>query len=471
LSKSQTAHPPLTFIPQRFNPVVRQLAEWLLPILLRFRTRPWLPAGISQIEVQNTERLVNLYHQFQLGKVRFLMAFRHPEVDDPLCMFHLLCRDVPRIARQHGVPLQLPIHSHFIYDRGMTIWAGSWLGWLFSRLGGTPVRRGRRLDWTGLKAARDLFANGHFPLSVAPEGATNGTSGRVSPLEPGVAQLGFWAVEELRKTNRPETVWIVPISIRYTYLDPPWDKLDQLLHQLEVDSGLAPLKLAASPTDPTLPDQIYVRLLRLSDHLLTEMEEFYRRFYHQPVANYGEPPNAAAETLITRLHRLLDMALQVSEQFFGLAHQGTVIDRCRHVEEAGWSYIYREDLRDRPAVSPFRQGLADWVAEEADLRMRHMRLVESFVAVTDDCIQKRPSADRMAELALLLFDVTARIKRQKLPHRPRLGWRRATITVGEPISVSDRYPDYQTSRQAARQAVQRLTQDLQQAMEQMIESQ
>jgi len=38
---------------------------------------------------------------------------------------------------------------------------------------------------------RDLFANGKLPMTVAPEGATNGHSEIVSPLERGVAQLGF----------------------------------------------------------------------------------------------------------------------------------------------------------------------------------------------------------------------------------------------------------------------------------------
>jgi len=41
------------------------------------------------------------------------------------------------------------------------------------------------LDWIGLRTARDLFANGKLPMTVAPEGATNGHSEIVSPLERG----------------------------------------------------------------------------------------------------------------------------------------------------------------------------------------------------------------------------------------------------------------------------------------------
>ncbi len=75
------AQPPLEFIPPRFNPLVLQIIQWSLPILLRFRLRPWLQTGISRIETVNVEALVDLYQQFQAGKIRFLMAFHHPEVD------------------------------------------------------------------------------------------------------------------------------------------------------------------------------------------------------------------------------------------------------------------------------------------------------------------------------------------------------------------------------------------------------
>lgn len=194
--------PKLKFIPPAFNPLVLRIVQWFLPILLRFRIQPWLPAGISRIETANVEGLVDLYRQFQAGKTRFLMAVRHVEVDDPLCGIYLLSRAVPQVARQRGISLQYPIYTHFLYERGMPLWAGAWLGWLLSRLGGIPIHRGKRLDRTGLRTARDLFANGNLPMTVAPEGATNGHSEIVSPLERGVAQLGFWCVEDLVSTLR-----------------------------------------------------------------------------------------------------------------------------------------------------------------------------------------------------------------------------------------------------------------------------
>jgi 1-acyl-sn-glycerol-3-phosphate acyltransferase len=464
-----STQPPLKFIPQRFNPLILQIVQWLLPVVLRFRTRPWLPAGIVHIEAKNVEILAELFHKFQSGKIRFLIAFRHPEVEDPLCMLYLLSRIVPRVARQQGMQLQYPVHSYFLYDRGMTLWAGDWLGWLFSKIGGVPVRRGRRLDRLAIQTARNLFANGQLPIAVAPEGGTNGHSGIVSPLEPGVAQMGFWCVEDLHKANRLENVVILPISIEYRYVQPPWSKLDELLSKLEADSGL-PVEPSNQSARENLPEIYSQRIYCLGEYLMTEMEEFYRRFYHQDIPKTISTDESASpnQVLIDRLHRLLDKALQVAEQYFGLQAQGSFIDRCRRLEDAGWSYIYREDLPDIKALPPLKRGLADWIAEEADLRMQHMRLVESFVAVTTSYLQEQPSVERFAETALLMFDMLSRIQDTTLPGRPRLGWRQAQITVGEPISVTERWANSQENRHAARQAVSDLTQDLQIALEKLI---
>ena len=135
--------PPLNFIPTAFSPWLLGVIHGLLPLLLRVRLRPWLPVGITQIEVVNGATLAQLYHGFQQGELRFLMAFRHVEVDDPLCGLYLLSRAVPQIARQQGIQLRTPLHAHFLYDRGMPLWAGTGLGWSLSHIGGIPIRRGR----------------------------------------------------------------------------------------------------------------------------------------------------------------------------------------------------------------------------------------------------------------------------------------------------------------------------------------
>ncbi|MEG3895830.1 MULTISPECIES: 1-acyl-sn-glycerol-3-phosphate acyltransferase [unclassified Microcoleus] len=471
--------PPLEFIPPAYNPLVVQGCQQILPCWLRFRT------NISHIQAENVETLAELFHQFQNQKVRFLLAFRHPNSDDPYCLGQLVWKLVPQAARAKGIPLQFPVHSHFIYDRGIPLWAGAGVGWLYSHLGGTPIVRGK-IDRAGLRSARNLFANSQFPIAAAPEGATNGHNEIVSPLEPGIAQMSFWCVEDLLKAGRTEKVLIVPIGIQYRYVNPPWQPLEKLLTQLEIDCGLPPLDRTESANLETAnPDSEnpnhkfqYLRLIRLGGHLLAVMEEFYSRFYHktlQPqtsiLTSFSLPEKTANdsgnEVMIARLKALLDVALQVAEEYFNLKPKGSLIDRCRRLEQAGWDYIYREDIKDIAALCPLERGLADRLAEEASLRMWHMRLVESFVSVTGRYVEEKLTAERLAETTLLLWDVLARIKGGNPFGRPKLGKQQVQMTVGEPISVGDRWEGYQKGR---RLAVAELTQDLQSALEAMIKS-
>ncbi|MEG4441842.1 1-acyl-sn-glycerol-3-phosphate acyltransferase [Microcoleus sp. AT9_B5] len=470
--------PPLEFIPPAYNPLVMQGCKQIFPWWLRFRT------NISHIQAENVETLAELFHQFQNQKVRFLLAFRHPNSNDPYCLGQLIWKLVPQAARAKGISLQFPVHFNFIYDRGIPLWAGAGVGWLYSQLGGTPIVRGK-IDRLGLRSARDLFANSQFPIAAAPEGATNGHNEIVSPLEPGVAQMGFWCVEDLLKAGRTEKVLIVPIGIQYRYVNPPWQPLEKLLTQLEIDCGLPPgdrtdianLDTANSDSENHNHKLQYLRLIRLGSHLLAVMEEFYSRFYHKKI-----PPiistlpqsitekttnNFDSEVTSARLKALLDVALQVAEEYFNLKPKGSLIDRCRRLEQAGWDYIYREDIKNIAALSPLERGLADRLAEEASLRMWHMRLVESFVSVTGRYVAEQLTAERLAETTLLLWDVLARIKGGNPFGRPKLGKQQVQMTVGEPISVSDRWDRYQTSR---RLAVAEVTQDLQSALEAMIKS-
>ena len=461
------AQPKLDFIPPAFNPFILRLVHWSLPILQRFRLLAWLPAVIKKIEIINGETLVKLYHQFQMGKIRLILAFRHCEVDDPLSGLHLLSRGIPKIARQQGIGLQSPIHSHFMYDRGMTIWAGDWLGWLFAKMGGVPVHRGKAIDWQAIKQTRELLLNGKFPLVVAPEGATNGHSEIVSPLEPGVAQLAFWCAEDLAKANRIQRVIVVPINIQYHYLNPQWAKLDRLLSQLETDCGIA--KQTINIANTKKPEEFYYsRLIRLGEYLLSEMEQFYRGFYHCHLPDVSQDSISSEENLTVRLEKLLDVSLQAGESYFGLKKAGNIIERCRRLEEAGWNYIYRQERTKFKNLSLLKRGLADWIAAEADLRMLHMRLAESFVAVTGTYVREKPSFERFAETTLILFDAISRIKGVKNPRRPSLGWRKSIITIGKAIDVSDRASTYRQNRQGAKRAVAQLTQDIHRALQEMI---
>lgn len=490
--RSNRAQPPLEFIPPAFDARVFRGVRSLLPLWMTWQEQ------IVRVEARQVERLVQLYQAFQQNQIRFLLAFRHPSPADSFVLARLLWYKVPQVAQQMGVKLTSPTHAHFLYDRGIPLWAGQGVGWLYSKLGGTPIQRGK-VDRQGLRSARDLFARGKMPMAAAPEGGNNGHSELVSPLEPGVAQLGFWCMEDMIKAERSEDVLIVPIGITYHYENPPWVPMEELLIALEKDAGLPnhpspgryPLSFTRNYVPPSIApiDRLYPRLYALGERLLELVEAYYRNFYMGTVdkntldpsvpnnapATHRSPGSGDAAVEVTadlgqsdlpdRLQRLLDAALQVAESYFQLPAKGTVIDRCRRIEQAGWERIYREELGAQHGISAVERGLADRIAEEASLRMWHMRLVENFVAVTGQYVRENPTAERFAETLLLLRDTVFLIQGKNPFPRPKLGPQSASVIVGEPLALRERWPAYTASR---RQAVDQLTQNLQSSLEGLI---
>lgn len=452
-----SAGPPLDFIPPHFDGRVLAVARWLLPLWLRRQSR------IGAITVDHPERLAAAFERFETGRSRLMLAFRHPSIDDPAVMAHLLW------SKGH--------HAQFLYDRGIPLWAGKAIGWSFSRLGGVSIQRGK-LDLPALRTSRDLLVNGPYPFAAAPEGATNGHNERVSSLEPGVAQLAFWTADELARGGRPERMEILPIGLQYFYEAPVWGAIDSLLSQLERNAGLptaaeADATTAGQAESSLDPERLYARLLRLGESMLVLLENFYRQSYRQPLGSgRGKQATATGASadgdlpIAQRVQNLMDTALGVVERSFGLEPRGDLVERCRRLEQAGWERMYPTATSDTaPPPSPLRQGLADRLAEETERRMWHMQMVEAFVAVNGSYVREQPSQERFADTLLLLWDTDCRIRGGDPGKRPRLGKRRVRISIDNPINLQERMEAYRLDR---RQAVAALTRDLQAQLEALI---
>ncbi|MFN9548216.1 MAG: 1-acyl-sn-glycerol-3-phosphate acyltransferase [Cyanobacteriota bacterium] len=448
------ASAPLEFLPPRLDGRVLAMSRWLLPLWLRRQSH------ITRLTVRHPDRLLEAMAGFQAGESRLLIAFRHPSVDDPACMAHLLWQALPREARRRGLRLRRAPHAQFLYDRGIPLWAGQSVGWLLSRLGGCSIQRGK-LDAPALRTARQLLLDGLHPLAVAPEGATNGHNELVSPLEPGVAQLAFWTADDLRKAGRSERMVVVPVGLQYSFSQPVWPAIEALLRQLERQAGLD-----GPATADSGHDGLYGRLFALAERMLTLMERFYREAYHRPLpaAEPLPPGDGGQEALAKRLRRLLETALEVVESSFGLQAHGDLAGRCRRLEQAGWERIHTAG-GNGGRRSALERGLADRLAEETERRLWHMRLVETFVAVSGGYVRERPSQERFADTLLLLWDTQRRLLGGTPVDRPRLGPRQAWLSIDLPIAVDPRLEAYRADR---RRAVADLTGELQRRLERLI---
>ena len=437
-ASTMIARPALRRLPTRPSRLVQGLIGRLLPLVFRMQ-------GLELRGGNAVQGLAQAFAAQQTGTCTLLIAFRHPSTRDPLVLADLFWNRVPAEAATLLQPLPRPIELRFLYDRGIPIWAGPVIGWLLQRSGGIAIHRGR-LDRPALAQARAALVQGRHALVVAPEGATNNLSGEMAPLEPGVAQLAFWAADDLTKAHDKRELRLLPLGIRYSWRQQRWRALDARLSALESHLGFDPLEEPAE--DPITPRRD--RLLRIGAHLMTALEQLERL----------NPPEEASLTERIEAYRLHGLA--TAEAHFQLKAGGTLQERCRRIEQAAWDRIYREGVEQLP---PLERGLADWEAQEADLQLSRMRLVEHFTSVSGHYVSDQPDFDRLAEMLLLVEEAIGWIESRPWPARPSLGPQRVELSLGDPLAVESRLPDYHRNR---RRAVQDLTKALEHELSTLI---
>ena len=89
--------------------------------------------------------------------------------------------------------------------------------WFLPRVGAFPVDR-EGADLAAFKKGGDLLARGKNPLVVFPEGEIHHLGDRVTPLREGALALATTAAK--RAAARGATTWLVPVAIKYRYVDP-----------------------------------------------------------------------------------------------------------------------------------------------------------------------------------------------------------------------------------------------------------
>ena len=437
------------------------------PWLLRFaRLGSWLYVRIGnrvrREELYDVERLARAYQGMQEGKLRLIVAFRHPGVEDGTVVFRLMCGIVAREARRLGISLRRPPRGYFLFGRDVPLWAGRFLGWMLPLLGAISVYPGR-FEAHSMNTIRRYIADMPHPVALAPEGQVTYHNERVAALESGTAQLAFWCIEDLKKQSRTEAVVIVPVCTSYHYDLRDWKGLLRLLAKIERECGLAPLEglspragdRVRMPPDTAAREKIHVRVMRISRHLVNIAEDFYSRFYGVSFPQREEEETSAR--LQERLRGLCEAALSVAEGFFQVTPKGDFVQRVLAVRMEGLGRIYRDDVSDVDALPGIERALGDRIAQESWLRLRHMELVDVLEYLRADYLRPDSGFDRFVETVTNLWDVVNRLEGGNVSGRINPFSKTVRIVVNEPLDVSGRWDDYKENR---RKAVASLTQDI-----------
>ncbi len=453
-----TARPHLSLAEPRPNKAVIALFRTISPLYMR------IVLHFRRVELISAERAVEAFRDFQEGRSRLLVAFRHPYGDEPQLMAHTIAHSIPAAARRLGKPLPKPTHAAFVHGYEVPLWMGPFVRWLLPRSGALPIHH-VKLDSAGLARIRKVMKDGPYPLALAPEGQVSYTSESLPRLESGFANIAFWTAQDLAKEGRKERSLVLPVSVHYRYGKNASKLLERVLSLLERECGI--------PTESgRTPDE---RLSAAAEAIVTLAENFYAELDRTP-----KP--APKQTLNERWTVVIQASLRAGERALRLPDDGDVTHRFYRIRQAGWDRLFRDDLvaasgsgtttaaasattTHAPQKPHLFQALADRAAGEAWYAMRHMELADIGYYIDFDKKQEAATEgtagmgriEPFIETALNYWDICSRLRGGNISDRLAFFRKDAYLVMGEPLDAGERLEEYRADRKAA---IATLTSDL-----------
>jgi 1-acyl-sn-glycerol-3-phosphate acyltransferase len=375
-----------------------------------------MPRARVCCEMRDAERLRSL-------PPGVIITPNHSDYADAMVMTELL-RQTGRFATF------MATRENFDVNHGLNGLVMQWMG-------GFSVNRGGE-NAKCQQFAKEIVQRGKYDLLVFPEGEVYLLNDLVMPFKPGVAMLALEVASENRKEGRPaHPILIVPIAIKYHYLDDVMPALDRAAAGLEVtyfgERRVGPL---------------YDRIYAIGVELLSRKEE-----------EWGLRPDPAW-SVYDRVHHVQKFLLESLERrYLGRVRDEFPFDRARrlmlHLLEELEALRVQSDLSD-----------AERKARTADFRrdLQRAEAAARSVSFADDYLINRPTPERMAEtLAKLEREIRGRF--MELPKVKRS----AVVTVGEPIDVRRYLAEYD-ARGMRKETILRLIRDLQAGIQTMIDA-
>lgn len=385
----------MNFIPPLPNPVVIGVARWFLPWFLR-RHRlmrvEFVPAELERLR--------------DLGDQRLLLTPNHPTGLDPALIF-----DLSKRVRQQ---------FHYVGAREIFDWQWGLRGWLLRRCGVYSITRGA-VDRQSFKLTRELLVRPGARVVIFPEGETYIQNDTLLPFHEGVLQLAFWAQDDLRETGAADAVAVLPVAVKYKYLEDMRPAIAAALTRLERAVGL-PAAGAGNFLD---------RLQLIGERVVSRLE-----------VEYGQRPDPAL-ALSARMDAMKEAILARVAQGLGVTPPGgPLADRMRFLSNA------LHTVTDEPPQDPTAYDLRLWDQRRRRVRplLRDLNRLANWVAVYYGYVAEHPSPERIAELVKQLeMEVFGEVQ--------LVGRQRCLVRLGEPLSLAGYADQYAADKRATVTAV------------------
>lgn len=381
------------FVPPRHNPLLCRLTHALLPSI----APSWANIQDVRMESADLERLR------ALGSSRAILAPNHPTGLDPVILFW--------VSRMLG--------EHFYYLAAREALVGA-KGWLMNQVGAYSVIRGFP-DRESIRATRRLLSEQDRKVVIFPEGEIYEHNDTLLAFQPGVAQLGFWALEDLAKLKKEPALPLVPVAFKYRLCDSPRPAIENSLRAMEAALDLDRGKLTA-----------YERLRRIAETMLKslEAEMGLKSDPGRPLSErIREYRSAFIRRLAGSIGAELDPEMTTAEQLHDLSNE--LRAWVGELPDEHHDYDLRRYRRRMEIAAPL---------------FAELQRFQNFIAVTGDYIAQNPTAERFLEiLGRLETELFGEIR-----HRVS---REALVRVGTPIRLEERLAEYRDNKRGTVRAV------------------
>ena len=365
---------PYRFFEPKPNGLVIGMSRWV-------NRRIALPGPnhlIEELEIEGGERLRALAE----SGARIMLAPNHPTHSDPQVMSE--------------TDRRLGVRNHFMaaYD---VFLRSRMQGWILQHNGAFSVDR-EGSDSRSLKTALKLLQESPMGLTIFPEGNVYLCNDRVTPFLEGAF---FIALKAHRSLAPDRGVHVVPVSLKYSYIEDVRPQVNSALKALEAD-----VVIEEAPEEDPIK-----QLTRLGRYLLAEHLE--RRGMFREMAMVREEDlwqglSAAAERVLHGLEG--DLELTSTPEL-------SPMERVRRAR----ARIHQIRIDENSKVLP---GETQRWADRAMFAFRVLSYGTPYAG-------EHPSLDRYAEtVERLMEDHYARI-------HPPFGRRKACVQIGEAIDLAE----------------------------------
>lgn len=339
-----------------------------------------------------------------LAKLRAIATQRvvylpnHSNLDDGLAVFQLSAR----------------IGQLFHYVVAIEAFQGV-VGKLLQLVGAYSLHRGVG-DRASIRQTLNILQQPQCKLVIFPEGGCSYQNDTVIPFRTGAIELSLKALEKLvKQENTVPDFYLVPVSLKYCYLNNTKEQIDRALDRLETA-----LSVKSDRSDA------YTRLRAIAEKVLNNLEAEYHVVAVEQ-ADWNQ-----------RFESLRKQMLGYCEEKLSIAAKNQLRDRRRR-GEANRERVYQVQSVLRNLPDPDRTATIDY----EHLYLTTVRLL-NFDAIYDGYVAEKPTPERF-------FATIDRLEREVFRiDRPIFKGRREIIAkIGTPINLKDYWQEYQSDQPTA----------------------